>query len=209
MLNNIKEKNVDINYYAQKIIKDSKLRKDIINEMLTNDNIMVYYNCYYIINKSSNLKPELFYEYWDVFASLLKHKNSYHRNFGLTLFPNLLLVDKNNYFDLILEDYLSLINDKKYMSAQCLVKNLLRVVKLRPDLVTRIIQLILSIDEISKYKEKQTELLKFDILQIIEYLYKDNNINHNLDRFIISSSFSLSPKTRKKAKEIICKYNIH
>jgi len=59
---------------------------------------MVYYHSYYIIARASEISPELFYEYWDDFATLLNHENSYHRDFGLSLIANLTKIDKINKF---------------------------------------------------------------------------------------------------------------
>jgi hypothetical protein len=49
---------------------------------------MVYYHCYYVVEKASQKRPELFYPYWDDIAALLVHKNSYHRDFALDILGN-------------------------------------------------------------------------------------------------------------------------
>lgn len=77
LLARVSDKNVNIDGLADSVIKDPGLKEELVNQLLTNPKIMVYYHCYYILNKASQDRPELFYQYWDRFASLLDHKNSY------------------------------------------------------------------------------------------------------------------------------------
>lgn len=98
------------------VVDDSQMRDNVVNLMLNNQNIMVYYNSYYIISLASALKPELFYKYWDDFVLLLNHQNYYHRDFALNLLANLTQVDTENKFSLIFDDYFSHINDEKFMN---------------------------------------------------------------------------------------------
>lgn len=93
LINKIADKNVDVEHFSQLIISNAELRDLIVNLMMNNPKIMVYYHSYYIVEKSCKMNPELFYNYWDSFASLIKHENSYHRDFGLTLIANLTEVE--------------------------------------------------------------------------------------------------------------------
>ncbi len=105
LLLQISDKNVDVEKFAEIVIKEEPIRQEIINQMLNNTNILAYYHSYNILAKASELNPELFYKYWDDFASLLNHKNSYHRDFGLTLTANLTKVDSENKFSSVFDDY--------------------------------------------------------------------------------------------------------
>ena len=79
-------------------MNDELSRDEIIKQMITNPDIMVYYHCYYVVVKASGERPELFYKYWDEIAALLQHENSYHRNFALEILANLTKVDRENRF---------------------------------------------------------------------------------------------------------------
>ena len=89
---------LNIENLARITIYDGKLRGKIVYLMMNDPNIMVYDHPYYIIEKASETKPELFYNYWNDLVSLLKHENSYHHDFGLTLIANLTEVDTGNKF---------------------------------------------------------------------------------------------------------------
>ena len=83
----ISDKNVDIDKFADMALKDPQIRDNLVQWMLNNQKIMVYYHSFYILAKASQREPELFYHYWDDFISLLNHSNSYHRDFGWFCWP--------------------------------------------------------------------------------------------------------------------------
>lgn len=208
LIKDISDKNVDIEKFVKSIIIDDILREEVINLMLTNKDIMVYYHCYYIVSKASEIKPELFYEHWDDFSSLLNHQNSYHRNIGLTIIANLVRVDNKNLFEEIFDDYFSHLHDEKFMTTQCCLKETLKIVKVKNNLQDKIVSLLLDIDAICNYPEKQKELLKHDILAILDLLYEYNIDKKSIGDFIKMAGESISPKTRKKVVKIMDKYKI-
>ncbi|WP_432409082.1 hypothetical protein [Wukongibacter sp. M2B1] len=208
LIEEIKRKDVDVEYFANKIIENESCRKEVVENLLTNKEIMVYYHCYYIVSMASELRADLFYEYWHDFAALLDHKNSYHRDIGLTIIANLVKVDNNNYFEDIFYDYLRHFDDAKFMTAQCFLKNLAKIAKIRVDLREKIVETLIEVDKRTSYPVKQRELLKYSILQIFDIVYNESNSKEKIDFFIQSSLNSRSPKTKKKAKELVKKYFI-
>lgn len=208
LIEKIRDKNLDVEYFANEVIAEESVRNEIVSQLLTNKDIMVYYHSYYIVSRASELNPELFLRYWDDFAQLLNHSNSYHRNIGLTIIANLVCVDENHLFDNILENYLGYIDDEKFMTAQCCLKNIGKIVKSRKDLREKIIQTLLKVDEICSYTEKQKALLKYDILSVMDLIYKESNVRTRelMNAFIESCEKSISNKTKKKAIELIKKY---
>ncbi|SKC90119.1 hypothetical protein [Maledivibacter halophilus] len=206
LIEKIKDKNIDVENFVDKIIKEEYLKKEIIKQLLNNKDIMVYYHCYYIVSKASELRPEIFYQYWDDFAALMNHDNSYHRDIGLTIIANLISVDQDKLFDNILKDYLEHINDKKFMTAQCCIRNLVKIIKERIDLREIIVETLLNIDKKSSYPRKQKELLKYGVLEILDLVYDESNKRDAINTFIERSATSISPKTKKKAIELKRKY---
>jgi hypothetical protein len=169
---------------------------------------MVYYHCYYIISQASEKKPELFYEYWNDFVSLLNHKNSYHRDIGLTIIGNLTKVDKNNLFSNIFQEYIEHFNDDKFMTAQCFVQNMKKILRNKNEYADQIIRVLLDVDQICTYPEKQRELLKSDIIEVLEQAYESEIYEDTIVEFIRSQSSSVSPKTKKKVKQFLRKYDL-
>lgn len=208
LVDKIADKNVNINEFVKTVLVDTGTREEVVKQLLTNSNIMVYYHCYYIISNASEEKPELFYKYWDDFASLISHKNSYHRDIGLTIIANLTKVDEKNLFSSIFEKYINHFNDEKFMTAQCFVKNLKKIVRYSNEYVEQIVNLLLNIEKICIYPEKQKELLKSDIIDVLDIVYGKSIYEGSIVDFIRFQANSISPKTRKKVKDFLKKHGL-
>lgn len=203
LLDEIKKKDVDIEIIAKKIIKDTGCRNEVVKQLMTNKDIMVYYHSYYILSRASEINPQLFYMYWDDFVTLLDNNNSYKRDIGMTMIANLIIVDIDKKFDNIFDEYINCINDEKFMIAQCCVKNLKRIIQQREDLIGEVVQILLRIDDITSYPQKQKELLKYDVLDIFDIVYEKVEDRNNIQLFIENCLESISPKTRKMAKKLV------
>ncbi len=208
MIEQIAQKDFDVDEFVQLAIHDEDARENIVDQMITNADIMVYYHCYYAVSKASKEAPELFYKFWNAIAGLIDHENSYHRNFALTIIGNLTKADQENRFSQIEDDYFGAINDEKFMTGNCCVQNLRKIYRHKEDLREKITALLLDIDNRCDYTEKQKGLLKFDILEIFEEIYEEVPEKDAIDAFIKAQVDSISPKTRKKAKALVSKYGL-
>jgi hypothetical protein len=208
LIDKIAEKDFDVDEFIQLAIRDEKVRNEIVHQMLTNSVIMVYYHCYYVADKASQRRPDMFYPYWDKITNLLHHKNSYHRDFALEIIGNLTKVDIENRFAEIEDDYFKLINDEKFMTGNCCVKNLLQIYRHKPEQRGRIVETLLDIDNRCEYTVKQKGILKADVLEIFDQIYEEVQEKEEIIEFIRAEVDCISPKTRKKAKELIRKYNL-
>ena len=208
MLERIAEKDFDVDEFVQLAIRDENARDEIVHQMLTNSAIMVYYHCFYVVEKASQKRPEMFYPYWDEIAALLHHENSYHRDFAVEIIGNLTRVDQENRFAQVEADYYNIINDEKFMTGNCCVKNLLKIYQHKPEQRRRIVETLLDIDSRCDYTEKQKGVLRADILEIFDKVYEEVSEQDKINAFIKTQVNSISPKTRKKAKELIKKYHL-
>lgn len=208
LIQEISVKDFDIDKFVQLAISDKHIRDEIIRQLMTHPDIMVYYHCYNVISKASQKKPELFYDYWHAIASLLKHQNSYHRDIALTIVANLTRVDRKNLFSKIYHDYFEHIHDIKFMTGQCCVKNSIKILNNKHELKDRIIALLLDIDNQCTYPEKQKELLKSDVLEILDQIYEEVGNKKGVNEFIKACAISISPKTKCKARKLVKKYGL-
>jgi hypothetical protein len=208
MIEKIAEKDFDLDNFVHIAISDEYARNEIVHQMLTNSEIMVYYHCYYVLEKASRKWPELFYPYWGEIAALLHHENSYHRDFALEIIGNLAKVDQEDRFAEIKEDYFGILNDEKFMTGNCCVKNLLKIYRHKAEQRERIIETLLDIDNRCDYTKKQKGVLKADVLEIFDEVYQEVPEREGINEFIRSEVNCVSPKTRKKAKELIKKYGL-
>jgi hypothetical protein len=208
MLEKIAKKDFDLDAFVRLVLSDVEARNEIVHQMLSNPAIMVYYHCYYVIEKASQQQPELFYPYWGDIAVLLHHPNSYHRDFALEIIGNLTQVDQENRFADIEDEYFGIINDEKFMTGNCCVKNLLKIYRHKAGQRERTIRTLLDVDNRCDYTEKQKGVLKADVLDIFNEIYEDAPERERINEFIREEVNCVSPKTRKKAKELIKKYRL-
>lgn len=204
----ISAEHFDLDQFVQMAIDEPDTRDEIVQQMVSNPNIMVYYHCYYVISKASQVRPELFYSYWHQIAPLLNHPNSYHRNFALTILANLTRVDHENLFSRIFTDYFEHLHDDRLTTAICCVQNSKKIYKQKLEFQDQIMALLLDIDHQCSYPEKQKELLKSHILEIIDEIYSDVINKRGIDEFIMICTTSISPKTRSKAKGLVQKFRL-
>ena len=209
LIKNIAKKDFDVHQFVQLAITDKNARNEIVNRMVTDPHIMVYYHCYYVIFKASLKKPGLFYKYWDQISKLMRHENSYHRNFALDIIGNLLKVDHKDRLAEIEDDYFALINDEKFMTGNCCLQNLHKIYRNKPGLRDNIVAILLDIDNACNYTVKQRALLKHDVLEIFEDIYDQREEKEGITGFIKAQIDSVSPKSRKKAKQLVQKFNIN
>lgn len=193
----------DIDKFALNAINDSEMRLELVNLMLNHKKIMIYYNSYYIISKSCEFRPDLFYEYWDDFESLLNHSNSYHRDFALKLLAILVEVDDENRFSTVFNEYFSHINDEKFMTAHKCIENTAKIMSSRKELTDDIVGILLNVDNLADFPEKQKALLNSYIIQIFDEFYEQINDKKNVNQFVEHELNSISPKTRENAKKFI------
>jgi hypothetical protein len=208
LIEKIARKDFDVDAFVQLALQNESVREEIVNQMLTNPAIMVYYHCYYVIEKASRKNPELFYPYWDDIAALLHHQNSYHRDFALEIIGNLTKVDQANQFAEVKRNYFDLVNDKKFMTGNCCVRNLLKIYQHKAELRDEIIEILLNIDNRCDYIDKQKAVLKADVLNIFDVIYEDVGVKEDINQFIRTELKSISPKTRRKAKVLVRKFGL-
>ena len=72
----------------------------------------------------------------------------------------------------------------------------------------QIVALLLDVDNQCAYTEKQKAVLKCDILEVLDGVYEEVSDEKGVNEFIKAGASSISPKTRRKAKEIVRKYDL-
>ena len=104
------------------------------------------------------------YEYFDLFASLLNHPKSLVRNRALNLIAANAQWDVENRFDTILDEYLTHITDEKPITARQCIKALRQIGAVKPQYIPRIIDCFRNAD-LSKYKDSMRPLIEQDMAE--------------------------------------------
>lgn len=154
------------------------------------------------------LSPGLVNQSHDDFVLLLDHPNSYHRDFGLVLLANLTGVDTENRFSLIFEKYFEHVNDEKFMTAHFCIQNCAKILANKGELKEDIFHILMETDLRCDFPEKQKALLKSFVIEVFDKHYTKIDNKKEINNFVRAQLDSISPKTKKKAKEFVVKYDI-
>ena len=120
---------------VRKVLKNTDDRDLVVTWITTDPNIIIYYQCFYILQDATEIDPEKFIKYWNDFVKLIDHENSYHRDIGYTIIGNLVKADSNKKLDIIINKYFEGIYDNKFKTAVSCINNLKKIAGARIDMV--------------------------------------------------------------------------
>lgn len=121
---------------------------ELLIEMVDTEPSSIKYGCTKVIRMASEVSPEKIYPYFDQIAKWLHHKNSFIKWDDIRILSNLAGVDRENKFETIYEDYLSLIREPHMITAGNVVGNVWKIVQARPELDQDITQRLLEVPKI-------------------------------------------------------------
>ena len=151
--------------------------QDIISKLTVKDDKYACAIADRIISESRD--TDEWYEYFDAFASLLKHPKSLVRNRVLHILAVNAQWDDENRFAAILPEFLSHIMDEKPITARQGIKTLALIGQAKPQYIPRITEAMREAD-LSKYEDSMRPLIEKDISKTEQklrdyaedYLYK-------------------------------------
>ena len=111
-----------------------------------------------------SLNTDVWYEYFDEFASLLNHPKSFVRNRALYILAANVQWDEENRFDVIISDFLAHITDEKPITSRQCIKALAQIGLAKPQYVPQILSCLRNAD-LSKYKDSMRPLIEKDIAE--------------------------------------------
>ena len=136
--------------------------QDIIAKLTAKDDKYACAIADKIISESQD--TDEWYDYFEVFASLLNHPKSLVRNRVLHILAVNAQWDDENYFDAIISDFLAHVTDEKPITARQCIKALAQVGKAKPQYIPKILLCFQEAD-LSKYKESMRPLIERDMAE--------------------------------------------
>ena len=141
--------------------------QDIIAKLTAKDDKYACTIADEIITESQN--TDTWYEYFDAFASLLKHPKSLVRNRVLNILAANAQWDEENRFNGILPEFLSHVTDEKPITARQCIKALAQVGLAKPQYIPQILAYFHDAD-LSKYKDSMRPLIEKDMAETEQIL---------------------------------------
>lgn len=160
-----------------------------------------------IIYPLSDINPELLYPYWDIFIEMLYRPEVSNKYYAIHLIAKIVKVDVDNRFDEIFNYWFNdLLNYESPVVSLHIAEKSGMIVKARPDLERKITALLLNIEKTSKCRH--IDLQKAYLLSAFDIYFDSIFDKRKVIEFVKAQQESPSPKTKKKAKELIEKFNI-
>jgi len=203
MIPGLQNKDIEPNFYVEKIIKKSEPANEYLEGLLSK-NETYRYNCFKVLYIVSEKNPGILYPHWDFFEDHLRSKNEIHKMSAVLLIANLTSVDKGKKFERLFDEFYSLLKSEKTFAPMYIVKSSGKIANSKPNLAEKITKILLSIEKI--HPGKQIELVKSAAIESFsEYFENIENKKVVID-FVKKQTDSKSPKTRKIAKDFLKKY---
>lgn len=203
ILSDLNEKSIDMDEVAEKVIKNEHEITDLLEGILSK-NEKIRFNSHKVLLNISENNPEALYPKWDYLADLLISNNHFHRYIAINLLANLVKVDVENRFEKEFDRYFDNIADEKTMVAGQAAMNAGKIANAKPNLQTKITDMLLKIDQI--HQGKQTELMKAHAITAFNDYFDEAAAKEQIIDFVKTGLQSDSPKTRKVAKEFLEKW---
>jgi len=203
MIEGLDEKNVDLDLYADKLLKNKNALSEYLKGLSSKNQIYME-NCFNVLKVISEKKPDFLYPHWDFFVNYMKSENHYHKTAAVILISNLTSVDAENKFENIFDEFYVNLKSEKTMMPMYLLKQSGIIINYKPNLEEKITDILLNIDSI--HPGKQIELVKSAVIESFSnYFPKAKNKGKIID-FVKNQLESSSPKTKKLAKDFLNKY---
>lgn len=180
---------------------------DVLIDELNSKQQKVREAAFQLLYAFSGEYPEKLYPYWETFAGLLHCPEVSKLYWTIHIMANLVNVDTGNRFDAVFDFwYRELLNHESPVVAPHAAEKSGDIVVARPDLEKRITPLLLNIGNTSRCRHP--DLQKAYVLSALDRYFEQVSDKGAVVTFIKAQLQSTSPKTRKKAKELMVKYNI-
>lgn len=199
----LENKNLDIESVANMAKEDVNSLKDLLDGVLSKDDI-VRSNSFEALLFLSKNSPELLYYHWDFFKEMLYSSNNYSKYISVYILANLTAIDSENKFEEIFEDYFALLVGNRAMISSHVALNSAIIFRNKPGLQIYIENQLLDIDHL--HEGKQTEMIKSYVIEALSDIYPQVENKKPIWDFVKNQIDSKSPKTRKKAAEFLEKW---
>jgi len=203
MISDLQKKNINPKAYADKIIKKPDLIKQYLEGLLSK-NETYRYNCFKIIYNVSEKKPDILYPYWDFFENHLRSKNNYHKMSAVLIIANLSSIDNEKKFERLFNEFYGYLKSEKTITSIYIVKSSGKIACSKPHLIKKITKILLNIEKI--HPGKQIELVKSAAIESFSDYFEYIENKKAIIDFVKKQTNSVSPKTRKIAKDFLKKY---
>lgn len=154
-----------------------------------------YFN--FLLPLSEN-NPDLLYEYWDLFKSLLRKPEVSTKYYTIHLIANIIKIDKEDKFNDLFAEFYRLLNHESPVVSPHIASKSGKIIIAKPHYELKIVNLLLQIDKTSSCRH--LELQKAYVIAAFSEAFEFISHKAEIIKYVRNLLNSESPKTRKAAK---------
>jgi len=203
MLPDLGKKSVSVESVAKKALKDKEVLSELLEGILSKKDT-IRHNSFKALLLIGEEHSEVLYPKWDFFVNMIDSDNAYWKLIAVRIIANLTKADTENKFEKIFDKYYDLFNDSVIVAGH-LAANSGKIAKAKPKLQTKITNKLLNID---KTKQKHKDLVKASVIEAFDEYFEEVENKEKILQFVKDQLKCKSPKTRKKAKEFMKKWEL-
>jgi len=199
----LENKNARPEALAEMALKDEAVLQTVLDGILSKKDV-VRKNSFQALNFLSEQHPEKLYAKWDFFANLICSGNAFHKYIAIYIIANLTKADAENKFEKLFDAYYALLGDESVIPAAHVAVNSGKIALAKPKLQAEITNKLLNIDNIVK---RHKDLVKASAIEAFDGYFEKSKDQARIIEFVKTQLNCESPKTRRKAKEFLKKWN--
>ena len=204
MLTELSSKSINIKDVAKKALEDKAALSELLEGVLSKKE-KIRFNCFKVLLFISEKHPKVLYPQWDFFADLLTSPNTYFKYIAIYIIANLTRRDPKNRFEKIFNKYYGLLDDESVIPPSHVAANSAKIAKAKPELQTKITNRLLRIDK-THHQPERKDLIKGYVIEAFSELFQGAKNKKRMLQFVREQLKSKSPRTKKKAKEFLRKW---
>lgn len=189
----------------KKVLEEKSFLSNVLQGVLAKEDSERYPNVI-AVELLSEKNPEILYPHWDFFADILKNKNAFHRSTAVVTISNLTLIDNDEKFEDLFDEYFRLLDDESVIVTRKLAMNAGKIAKVKPSLRVKIRNQLLSFDD-THHTASCKDLIKGDIIESFSEFFEYLEDKDEIFKFVKNQLSSSSPSTLKKIKEFLSKWD--
>lgn len=166
--------------------KDNKVRLKALEELM----------------KITSEKVDWIYDKWNILVDKLDSENSYQRSIGMFLLSNLTKSDIENKFFSIMERYLGLMEDDKFITARQSIQNSWKVAIVSNKHGKLIIDHLEKMFVSNKHLAKHSNLIRQDIMSSLVKSYDNSKNEETLNLINMLIQLENDKKVKKSLEKI-------
>jgi hypothetical protein len=195
----IEDKNAKPEALAELALKDEKVLQELLDGVLSKKDA-VRYGSFKALNFLSEKHPEKLYAKRDFFANLIGSDNTHHKSIAIYIIANLTKVDSENRFDKLFNAYYALLGNKSVIPVAHVAVNSGKIALAKPKLQAEITNRLLDIDNTV---QRHKDLVKASAIEAFDVYFEQSEDKARIIEFVKAQLNCESPKTRKKAKAFL------